>query len=352
LHILINDFIGGVLDRGIPLYVRNLIGGLREEGFEVSVVRAPSICRVLPRNVFYMIAVLVEQIALPIIGYLLRADVTLYPYNSAAIADLFTRRGRIVVHDLEQLNRGLSLSKFYYLACYRMLKKTRSPIFLISELTRQRIGDSGLFGQCPVVMLPNTFYTFERYLRAIKRNPAPAKSLLLCTGSTANKDVETLVADHLPKALAAGFRVSVLGLHKASDAPRLSSLQRFIDCGQLHICGRLSDRAVARAYHSHGIVWVHALREGFGRCLVEGRLAGAHVICSDIPEFESLRDDAVHLYKNADQFMTTLARLVHISAPTAPYTGYPYRELLRSGIERGFREIAAGRTAPQTRPAA
>jgi len=28
LHILINDFIGGVLDRGIPLYVRNLIDGL------------------------------------------------------------------------------------------------------------------------------------------------------------------------------------------------------------------------------------------------------------------------------------------------------------------------------------
>jgi glycosyltransferase involved in cell wall biosynthesis len=354
LHILINDFIGGVLDRGIPLYVRNLVGGLREEGFEVSVIRAPSICRVLPRNLFYMIAVLVEQFALPIAGYLLRADLTLYPYNSVAIADLFTRRARIVVHDLEQLNRGMSLSKIYYLACYRFLKKYDSPIFTISELTRQRIGESELFGRCPVVMLPNTFYTFERYLRALKRKPGlteSPKSLLLCTGSTANKDIETLVTGYLPKVLAAGFQVSILGLHKASDAPRLSALQSFIDSGQLHICGRLSDRAVAREYRSHGIVWVHSLREGFGRCLVEGRLAGAHVICSDIPEFEGLRDDAVHFYKDADQFTVTLDRLVHMPAPISPYNGYPYRELLRSGIERGFREIAAGRTAPQIRPA-
>ena len=251
MHILINDFIGGVLDRGIPLYVRNLIGGLREEGFEISVVRAPSICRVLPRSLFYMIAVMVEQIALPIVGYLLRADLTLYPYNSVAIADLFTRRGRIVVHDLEQLNRGLSLSKLYYLACYRFLKKYDTPIFTISELTRQRIGESGLFGRCPVVMLPNTFYTFERYLRALKRKPEPAesfrKSLLLCTGSTANKDIESLVADYLPKVLAAGFRVSVLGLHKASDAPRLSSLQSFIDAGPIaHLRPAFRSRGRAR----------------------------------------------------------------------------------------------------------
>ena len=288
MHILINDFIGGVLDRGIPLYVRNLIGGLREEGFEVSVVRAPSICRVLPRSLFYMIAVMVEQIALPIVGYLLRADLTLYPYNSVAIADLFTRRGRIVVHDLEQLNRGLSLSKLYYLACYRFLKKHDTPIFTISELTRQRIGESGLFGRCPVVMLPNTFYTFERYLRALKRKPEPAeffrKSLLLCTGSTANKDIESLVADYLPKVLAAGFRVSILGLHKASDAPRLSSLQSFIDARQLHICGRLSDREVAREYRSHGIVWVHALREDSAAAWWK---AGSPALTSSAPTFPS-----------------------------------------------------------------
>ncbi len=351
MHILINDFIGGVLDRGIPLYVRNLIGGLREEGFEVSVIRAPSICRVLPRNLFYMIAVLVEQIALPIAGYLLRADLTLYPYNSVAIVDLFTRRGRIVVHDLEQLNRGMSLSKIYYLVCYRFLKTHNNPIFTISEATRQRLAESGLFGGCPVVMLPNTFYTFERYLRALKHKPEPDKSLLLCTGSTANKDIETLVADYLPKVMAAGFRVSVLGLHKASDAPRLSSLQSFIETGQLRICGRLTDRAVAREYRSHGIVWVHSLREGFGRCLVEGRLAGAQVICSDIPEFEGLRDEAVHFYRDAGQFMATLDQVLRANAPTTPYKAYPYRELLRTGIERGLREVDGTRTAPQVRPA-
>jgi hypothetical protein len=200
-------------------------------------------------------------------------------------------------------------------------------------------------------MLPNTFYTFERFMRASKRKPVSAPSLLLCTGSTANKDLETVVADHLPKALAAGFRVSILGLHKASDAPRLASLQSFMASGQLQVCGRLSDRAVARAYRSHDIVWVHSLREGFGRCLVEGRLAGARVICTHIPEFAALRDDAVHLYKNAAEFMATLERLVRMQAPPAGYDGYPYRELLRNAVQRGFREVGGARRAPQVREA-
>src|ERR1017187_10068357 len=99
MHILINDFIGGVLDRGIPHYVRNIVYGLQEEGFRVSVVRAPGFCRKLPRSLFYMIATLFEQTAMPVIGFVSRADLTLYPYNSVAIVDLFTRRGRIVIHD-------------------------------------------------------------------------------------------------------------------------------------------------------------------------------------------------------------------------------------------------------------
>ena len=50
MHILVNDFIGGVLDRGIPLYVRNLVDGLREEEFRVTVIRAPGYCRKMPRG--------------------------------------------------------------------------------------------------------------------------------------------------------------------------------------------------------------------------------------------------------------------------------------------------------------
>jgi hypothetical protein len=336
LHILVNDFIGGVLDRGIPLYVRNLVDGLREEGFRVSVVRAPALCRMLPRNLFYMLAVLVEQAALPLIGFALRADLTLYPYNSIAVVDLLTRRGRIVVHDLEQLNRPLSLSKLYYLACYRALKRLDAPVFAISELTRQRLRQSGLFGHGPITLLPNTFYAFERLLTAEPRRRDGGRSLLLCTGSTANKDLEAVVADYLPKALGAGLSVSIVGLHKATDAPRLASLQTFIASGQLRLCGRLSDREVAREYRSHALAWVHSLREGFGRCVVEGRLAGSRVVCTDIPEFAGLRDDEVYLYRNAAEFMTLLYRLAPMELPSAPYSGYPYRALLRAAIARGF----------------
>jgi glycosyltransferase involved in cell wall biosynthesis len=351
LHILVNDFIGGVLDRGIPLYVRNLIDGLQEEGFRVSVVRAPEFCRKLPRNLFYLIAVLMEQTVLPLIGFFLRSDLTFYPYNSVAVVDLLTRRGRIVVHDLEQLNRRISFSKIYYLACYRALKRLKAPIFTISELSRERILASGLFGHGTIPLLPNTFYAFERLLNAEPRQPDDGSSILLCTGSTANKDLETVVTDYLPKVLAAGFNVSIVGLHKATDAPRLAPLESFMQAGQLRLCGRLSDREVAREYRSHRIVWVHSLREGFGRCVVEGRLAGSRVICTDIPEFAGLRDADIYLYKDANAFMTTLERVAHGEAAIGRYTGYPYRELLRAAIARELAQrqpAVAGQTGRAT----
>ena len=347
LHILINDFIGGALDRGIPLYVRNLIDGLRNEGLRVSTVRAPAFCRKLPRGALYMIAVLVEQILLPLIGFWLRADLTIYPYNSVAVIDLLTRRGRIVVHDLEQLNRPLSFSKLYYLACYRALKWRNAPLFTISEISRVRIVDSGLFGDGLITLLPNTFYAFERL--AGVETPTLAKSILLCTGSTANKDLATVVGEYLPPVLAKGQSVAILGLHKPSDMATLQPLAEFIRSGQVRLCGRLSDAEVARAYRAHAVVWVHSLREGFGRCVVEGRLAGARVLASDIPEFAELRDGDVYLYKNPASFLAGLDRLTHMDAQATPYTGYPYRELLRKAIDGAMRaKQAPGATqAPQ-----
>jgi hypothetical protein len=316
---------------------------LREEGFQVSVVRAPRYCRKIPRGVFYTIAVLVEQIVLPLIGFLLRADLTLYPYNSLAIIDAVTGRGRIVIHDLEQLNRGVSPSKLYYLACYRVLKWQNSPIFAISALTHQRLIESNLLGAGPITLLPNTFHAFERLVGVVPKRREAKTSILLCTGFTANKDIATVIADYLPKILAAGFHVSILGLHRTPDAAKLGSFVSFLNSGQLRLCGQLSDREVAAEYKNHEIVWVHSLREGFGRCVVEGRLAGSRVICTDIPEFTKLGDDNVCLYRNSTDFMSVLDRLVQTDAPIRSYDGYPYRELLREAIQEAQ---LSGRTGP------
>jgi hypothetical protein len=143
-------------------------------------------------------------------------------------------------------------------------------------------------GRVPITILPKTFYAFERFLHAETPTREGKTSILLCTGSTANKDLDTVATGYLPKVLVNGFRVSVLDLHSASDAARLASLDGFIASGQLCLCGQLSDREVAAEYLKHEIVWVHSLREGFGRGVVEGRLAGGRVLCTDIPEFAAM----------------------------------------------------------------
>ena len=300
--------------------MRNLIEGLRGEGLRVSVVRAPAFCRKLPRSVLYLFAVVVEQALLPAIGFWQRAHLTIYPYNSVAVIDLLTRRGRIVVHDLEQLNRPLSFSKLYYLFCYRTVKWFNAPLFTISEITRQRLAQSGLFGNGPVTLLPNTFY-------ALSASPLPRRR-----GAAIDLAVHRLnreqgpgngLAEYLPAVLAQGFRVSILGLHKASDMAKLEPVAAFMASGQLHLCGLLSDSEVACAYRSHAIVWVHSLREGFGRCVVEGRLTGARVLASDIAEFAELRDSDVYLYNNPAVFLAELGRLARMTGPVHPTPAIP-----------------------------
>ena len=333
MHVLVNDFIGGVLDRGIPLYVRNLVQGLRDEGVRVTVVRAPSFFRKIPRGAFYMISVLMEQLVLPVIGFILRADVTIYPYNTMAIADMLSRRGRIVVHDLELLNRShFSPARLYCSVCYAAIRRLAYPVFTIADLIQKKILERGIFGQAPIRLLPNTFYIFEDLIRANAPAAVVEKSILLCTGSTENKDLASLVSEYLPAALFQGFRVSILGLHKKSDAAILDTLRSFLTSGQIKLCGQLSDEEVAREYLTHQIVWVHSRREGFGRCVVEGRLAGRPVVCSAIPEFVTLKDNGVFLYESAAEFGELIAKLTGTHNILPDYAGYPYRQMLRNTV--------------------
>jgi hypothetical protein len=149
-----------------------------------------------------------------------------------------------------------------------------------------------------------------------------------------------VVSGYLPKALAKGFSVAIVGLHKTTDAARLESLDNYLQSGLLKLCGQLSDAQVAAEYQEHEITWVHSLREGFGRCLIEGRLARSRVICSNIPEFLTQRDEMhdpeIYLYNNPAEFMATLERLTRTATPPAPFDGYPYRAMLRSAIESAF----------------
>jgi glycosyltransferase involved in cell wall biosynthesis len=335
MHVLINDFIGGYVTRGIPQFVGSLEIGLAEAGHRVSVVRAPRWFEHLPRPIAHAVAVAVEQAFVPIYGRAIGAEVVIYPYNSMAALDLRSGRGRIVVHDLELLSRApASLNRLYAEWCYRAIRRRRHPIFTVSDSAKQSLAQCPFFEGSAIHVLPNAFYGFERSLRTVGPVTTRPRTALLCTGHTPNKELSRVASSLLPLILGRDVSVHVVGLHSAKGRGELSALREAAERGRLVIHDRLPDPELARLYAESTFVWVHSRSEGFGRPIVEGRLAGRPVICSDIPPFRALADRMVRHYTDADSFLDAIAWALEVRAENVPYDGFDYRAEFRAAIER------------------
>ena len=198
------------------------------------------------------------------------------------------------MHDLEQLNRG-------HVAVKALLSR------LLSRLKTAQPSDFHDLGADPPKtdrerpVRPRRDHDRAEHLlrvrtaaRARRRQNATRKRRCCCAPvrppTRISKRSSRIICREL---LADGFRVID---RRSAQGERCAPIGAARKCprppGQLRICGQLSDRDVAAEYQKHEIVWVHSLREGFGRCVVEGRLAGSRVICTNIPEFAELRADA------------------------------------------------------------
>jgi glycosyltransferase involved in cell wall biosynthesis len=328
---------GGWLDRGIPLYTRNLIETLRLGGFEVIELRAFAFQRQLPRLVNHILGTLVEQFISPFYWRIRGAIFAIYPYNSIAILDVLNRNTLVVIHDAAAFEFKLHskmATRWYYRVVYGCLHLAGKPIYTVSEIEVERLSAFG-FGYAPIGILPNSFDAFLELLAEVrqdvrKENVFGPFDVMLCTGFDPQKDHLTALLGLLPRLLDRGWKVAVFGLQTTQESiSEICPHPAF--AGQVKILPRLSDSEVARFYLASRIIWVHSLREGFGRCVVEGRLAGKPVVGSRIPEFERLLDPSVYLYEDPQSFDAAFDRANADSEP-GPYIRYEYRSRILNAL--------------------
>jgi glycosyltransferase involved in cell wall biosynthesis len=334
--IYVHDYMGGWLDRGIPLYTRNLVKALRSDGWTVITLSAAKSQRDWPRALNHLLGALAEQLVSPLLWRLRGASAAIFPYNAMPLVDVFSSRAHIVIHDVMAFgDSGKSYTRLYYRLVYALVKATGRRIFTVSPIEVERLRRFG-FVRNPIDILPNGFAEFRERLASAKaagaptgRQPGePASRLLLCSSRAQTKDLPGVWRKLLPQVWPHLPRIELLGMggEQAGDA-RWLGVDRLDE--RVQVLPRLSDSEVVEAYLRNDIVWVHSRQEGFGRCIVEGRLAGKLVICNDIPEFRALADDGVIFYDSPETFDQALRRTLSLPPP-AEYVAYSEHDALKA----------------------
>lgn len=300
-RVLVFNFFSGVIERGIPLYAENIAESMRRVGLEPVMLRCPAWLRRLPRPVRNLAFALFEQIVAPAMRVLTRCSLTVYPYNSAGVVDAVLGRSVLVVHDFIP-NRHGSLAARYICMTQTVHRLLGRPVCAASTHTLHHLRRLNGFKRCAVALWANPFYSFEAAL-AVRSESLPAKRepglrVLLCSGLGANKDYAGALKAFAQSRAFAGAELRIVGFgddaHLAER--RLRHLPAVV-AGRIRVLPRLSLAELVAEYDGSDLVWVHSRKDGFGRCIVEGRLAGRPVVASDIGAFRHLATLDVSLYR-------------------------------------------------------
>lgn len=319
-RILVFNYFGGVMDRGIPTYAQDIVACLRRLDAEVIELRCPRLLRRAPRILRNLMFVFFEQVVAPAMRLLRRCSLTVYPYNSAGVIDAALGRSVLVIHDLmpnHRANTGLAARYIRFTqAVHRMLAR---PVCSASPYTLAQLRRLQAFQRCALRLWSNPFYSFASALgnhqpQAPDRSRGPLR-VLLCSAMGPNKDYAgALKLFRKSKCLAqAELRILGFGDDAALAKRRISRMPEQLQ-SRIQVLPRLSLAEVALEYMNADLVWVHSRKEGFGRCVIEGLLSGRPVIASDISAFRKLHATGVFLYEKKD-FDASVTRALAERAP-------------------------------------
>jgi glycosyltransferase involved in cell wall biosynthesis len=293
MKILVNNLFHGVLERGISIYTYNLGLGLVKLKHDAVVLTADSVplSERMPRSIFNFFFVFWEQVVIPIRAVFYKR--VIFPYNSASILlSRFSDKQLLIIHDFIPYERRFSLSLMYLKATVFIHSKYGRDVAFITPAVEAEALARGYFHNSRRFIIPNTFFGFEQDLAEQQRPEITGEYILLCSGSSENKDLSGALD---LAALVGEFQVVVLGVPSKYT-------QNTTEARRVEFLPQLSSTSVANIYKFAKCVWVHSRSEGFGRSIVEGRLAGKPVIASDIEAFRAQDGRGVFLYDNRDDF--------------------------------------------------
>lgn len=301
-RVLIFNFFGGVMDRGIPVYAQDITTCIRRLGMEAIELRCPRSLQRAPRVLQNLMFVFFEQVVAPSMRLLRRCSLTVYPYNSAGVIDAALGRSVLVIHDLISNHRGNTRLAARYIratqAVHRMLSR---PVCSASSHTLAQLHRLPAFHGCALRLWSNPFYSFEAALADQKREVSDHSRrplrVLLGSGMGRNKDYAGALKLFRKSKLLAEAELHILGFgdDAALAKRRLGRMPDHLQ-RRIRVLPRLSLAGVVHEYTTADLIWVHSRKEGFGRCVVEGLLSGQAVVASDIGAFRELLGTGVYLY--------------------------------------------------------
>lgn len=304
-RILIFNFFGGVMDRGIPLYARDIAECMRRAGFLPFELRCPGWLRRAPRPVRNIAFVLFEQVVAPITRVARGCEMTVYPYNSAGLIDAVLGRSIVVVHDLLPNRReNKSLAARYIRLTQSFHSTLRRPVCAASLHTLKYLRRLKAFRFCRINVWSNPFYSFGEALLRVEdsaRESGRPLRVLLCSGIGPNKDYAgALRIFRRSRALKdAELRIVGFGTGQYLAARRTARLPASLR-NRIVLLPRLTLEELVTEYRMSDLVWIHSKREGFGRWIVEALLCGRPVVASRIGAFRRFASIGACLYDKDD----------------------------------------------------
>jgi hypothetical protein len=332
--ILIADFFGSTKARGIPAYVRDLVT-VASDVASVRCLRAPAWVKPLPNPLQNLLMVLHEQLVVPAVALFTRADLIVFPYNSASFLCSLTRRSVCIIHDLVPYRR---LFRKRGMVCAYLFATTQWHAWLggrfaaVSPYTMRVMQHVSRFRGSSITYLPNSFASVGLVPAHAQ---APVRGITLVSGIGSNKDFLGALALyaawhalHFPPGADTDVETPVLevvgfGEHAAAGRKMLETAAREHPeaLARVTVHDMLPQATLNQLMQTSAVIWAHTRAEGFGRVVVEGRIAARPVVMSRLAVFRPFRDPCTFSYLNGDvaSFSKAMQEALDADGACPPY---------------------------------